>query len=341
MITFIILHSLLFAAHSFLIFRYDNLYEQIRMNGATIQMSDEFLRVQKLAHNRPFFSRPDILAEEIGILQSGTRSMIYQYKNDIYRLHDLIVQHIKYLSVAAETGEEVMYPGQEYSLEQADMLQKRLDAVPPGDINALLEISAISAPLVEATEKNIEYAQKKLIFQDILAFKHEMLLLADMYRTNPTKTKTLDIKKFWIEFRTAFTRETLKNAPIEVLKLSLQQLKDGTQDYRNEATEIREKNRERRASWIETENKKWEKLATLPPVSPLPDMYQLIYVSLAKQMMYVYEDNDLILSTSITSGRNNFETIRGTFRIYTKQRGKTMKSPFPEEEYELWVDYWM
>jgi hypothetical protein len=311
------------------------------MNGATIQMSEDFLYVQKSAHNRSFFSRPDILVEEIGILQSGTRSIIYQYKNDIYRLHDLIVQHIKYLSVAAETGEEVMYPGQEHSLEQADMLQKRLEVVPPGDVNALLEISAISTLLIETTQKNIEYAQRKIIFQDILAFKHEMFLLADMYRTNPTKTKTLDIKNFWIEFRTAFTRETLKNTSFESLKLSLEQLKDETQEYRNEATAIREKNRERRATWIETENKKWEKLAILPPVSPLPDMYHLIYVSLAKQMVYVYEDNELILSTSITSGRNNFETIRGTFRIYTKQRGKLMKSPFPEEEYELWVDYWL
>lgn len=58
-------------------------------------------------------------------------------------------------------------------------------------------------------------------------------------------------------------------------------------------------------------------------------------------MMYVYEDNELMLSTPITSGRQNFETVRGTFKIYTKQRNKLMKSPFPEEEYELWVDYWM
>ena len=79
----------------------------------------------------------------------------------------------------------------------------------------------------------------------------------------------------------------------------------------------------------------------MPPVSPLPDIYQLIYISLAQQMMYVYEDNELILSTSITSGRRDFETIRGKFRVYTKQRGKLMKSPFPEEEYELWVDYWL
>lgn len=257
--TFLILHALVFGFHSFIIFRYDSLYAQIQSNGATIQMPDDFLRIQKLAQNRSFFSRPDILAEEIGVLQSGTRSMLYQYKNDVYRLQDIIVQHIKYLSVAAEVGQELVYPGQEKSLEQAEMLQKRLDSVPPGDIHQLVEISELSTYFVETTQENIEYAQKKLIFQDILAFKHEMLLLADMYRINPPKTKILDIKKFWTKFGTTFTRETLKTAPIEVLKLSLQQLRDATQEYRNEATEIRVKNRERRASWIETENKKWEK----------------------------------------------------------------------------------
>jgi lipoprotein-anchoring transpeptidase ErfK/SrfK len=92
---------------------------------------------------------------------------------------------------------------------------------------------------------------------------------------------------------------------------------------------------------VQTENKKWAAGEMLPPISPVPDAYQLIHVSLVKQMMYIYEDNELILSTPITSGRNNFETIRGTFRVYTKQRGKTMKSPFPDEPYELWVDYWL
>lgn len=339
--TFFLLHGLVFAFHSFVIFRYQTLYSQVQANGAAIQMPENFLRVQESAQYRSFFSRPDVLAEEIGVLQAGTRSMIYQYKNDIYRLHDTIVQHIKYLIVASEVGQELIYPGQARSLEHANMLQKRLELAPPGDINTLIDISTLSKSLVETTQKNIEYAQKKLIFQDILAFKHEMLLLIDMYRLNPPKEKMIDTKKFWKEFSTLFSREKLTTETSEVLRNSLEQLKFSTQKYRDAATEIRTKNRDRRASWVATEQEKWNKLALLPPTSPLPDIYQLVYVSLAKQMMYVYEDNELILSTSITSGRNNYETIRGTFRIYTKQRGKTMKSPFPDEEYELWVDYWM
>jgi len=340
-VTFVALHSILFAIHSFIVFRYDSLYEQIRSNGATIQMSPDFLRVREEAHRRSFISRPDILAAEIGMIQSGSHSMVNQYKNDTYRLQDKIVQHIKYLALAAEVGQELMYPGQEQSLEQMKMLQSRLDVIVPGDINALALLSDVSSRLVETTQRNIEYAQKKLVFQDILSFKNEMLLFTDMFRLNPPQKKILDSKKFWNEFRDIFSRDILKTTPSETLRISLQELKITTQEYRGAASELRMIHRKRRAPWIETENKRWETLGTLPPTSPLPNIYQLIHISLAKQMIYTYEDNELILSTSITSGRNNYETIRGTFRIYTKQRGKTLKSPFPDEPYELWVDYWL
>lgn len=300
-VIFLALHTLVFAIHSSVVYRYDSLYQQIQNNGATIQMPEDFLRTRELAHGRSFFSRPDILAEEIGMIQSGIRSMVYQYKNDIYRLHDTIVQQIKYLSVAAEAGEELMYPGQTESSAQAAMLQKRLDTIPPGSISELVALSALSTDLVETTQKNIAYAQRKLILQDILSFKHEMLFLADMYRTNPMKTKTLDIKRFWNEFSVTFSRVTLKTATNDVLKTSLQELQTVTMKYREDGAVIRANARERRASWVETENKKWEKIGTPPPVSPMPDSYSLIYISLAQQMMYVYEDNELILSTLITS----------------------------------------
>ena len=90
---------------------------------------------------------------------------------------------------------------------------------------------------------------------------------------------------------------------------------------------------------VAEEVKKWTEKS--PPEAPFSDIYTQIYISLADQMMYVYEDNELILSTLITSGRSGFTTIRGTFKVYTKQRNRLIKSPFPDVEYELWVDYWI
>lgn len=339
--TFIFLHAIVFAFHSFTVFRYESLYDQIQARGAIIQMSDDFLRTHNRAHNRFFWTRPDILSEEIGIMQSGTISMMSQYKNDTYRLHDTIVQNIKFLSISAELGQELIYPWQEEVLRQASVIQKQLRLIPLGDINQLTALLQTSSDLVQATQKNIDYAQKKLILQDILAFKHEMIFIADVYRMNQLKPKTLDIKEFWSDFRIAFTELALKNDTPETLSATLWVFKTTTQAYREGIVDIRLKNWERRIPWVEAEQKKWTDPSTFPPLSPLPDVYSLIYISLEKQMMYVYEDNELILSTSITSGRQNFETIRWIFHIYIKQRGKLMKSPFPDQEYELWVDYWL
>lgn len=159
-------------------------------------------------------------------------------------------------------------------------------------------------------QKNIAFAERKLILQDILAFKHEMLFLADVYRLTPIKKSPLDTKVFWKDFSISFNRNTLQNSSTDELQSLLNYHKTLTQGYRDEATNARAVAREKRAAWVETEMKKWETSTTGIPISPLSGVYQLIYISLAEQKMYVYEDNELIISTSITSGRNNFETIR-------------------------------
>jgi hypothetical protein len=128
-----------------------------------------------------------------------------------------------------------------------------------------------------------------------------MLFLADIYRLSSIKKSTLDTKVFWKDFSISFNRNTLKNSSTDELNRLLQYHKTLAQGYKDETTKARTIAREKRAAWAETERKKWETSTTGIPVSPLPDIYQLIYVSLAKQMMYVYEDNELILSTSITS----------------------------------------
>jgi hypothetical protein len=128
-----------------------------------------------------------------------------------------------------------------------------------------------------------------------------MLFLADVYRLSSIKKPSLDTKVFWKDFKASFTRNVLKNSSTEELTTLLKQLKSLTQDYRDTAAQARAAAREKRAAWVATEEKKWEASTTGVPTSPLPEVYQLISISLAKQMMYVYEDNELILSTSITS----------------------------------------
>ena len=67
---FAFFHALVFAWHSFVVVRYDRLYEQVQEKGATLQMPESFLKDYDKARKRTFLTRPDIFAREIGIIQS-------------------------------------------------------------------------------------------------------------------------------------------------------------------------------------------------------------------------------------------------------------------------------
>lgn len=89
-----------------------------------------------------------------------------------------------------------------------------------------------------------------------------MLFLADVYRLTPIKKPLLDTKVFWKDFSISFNRNTLKNSSTDELKSLLQYNKTLTQGYRDEASKIRAIAREKRAEWVDTEQKKWETSTT-------------------------------------------------------------------------------
>ena len=62
--------------------------------------------------------------------------------------------------------------------------------------------------------------------------------------------------------------------------------------------------------------------------------YIVIYIS--KQKLYYYEDGKLVLSSPVTTGRNN-ATRTGNFKIKKKARNTTLKG----KDYESKVQYWM
>lgn len=108
---------------------------------------------------------------------------------------------------------------------------------------------------------------------------------------------------------------------------------------RIEAAKIRAQYKAKRAKLVAREKEKWGD--TSMPDAPLGDVFSQVYVSTKYQRLYAFEDGELILSTPVTTGRTTHQTIRGTFKIYSKERDHLMKSPFEDEDYELWVDYWM
>lgn len=62
-----------------------------------------------------------------------------------------------------------------------------------------------------------------------------------------------------------------------------------------------------------------------------------VVIDLSDQRLWLYDDNDLLLSTSIVTGTNETPTRKGLFKIYKKQTDRYLTG----EDYHVHVDYWM
>jgi lipoprotein-anchoring transpeptidase ErfK/SrfK len=77
------------------------------------------------------------------------------------------------------------------------------------------------------------------------------------------------------------------------------------------------------------------------PQAPIKGESKLIYINLLSQTMYLFDQDKLISTNYITSGKKGFETPPGKYAIFSKERQKYLKSPFKDIEYNLLVQYWM
>lgn len=336
---FVLFHLGVFFWHHFLVYRYDVLLKEITREGTIVEMTPAFQKVYAVAHERSFFTRTDTTIREALILQDGIRSLINQYQKDIHRMRDAIIQNIQSLRTVHEAGAEMVFPERGEIAERANYLETQLAIHREARTESLEDFVKISDEYVKKASADLERTKKALIVQDITALKQEIILLESIYRMNKQATLSFNQKVFKKIYNESFTALNLKNKTSEQLQVDFSLLSDLLDPYRIESIEIRKVAREKRASLVAKEAEKWKELS--PPEAPFSAIYDQIFISLKRQMMYVYEDNELILSTPITSGRQKYETVRGTFKVYTKQRNKTMRSPFPDIDYELWVDYWL
>lgn len=254
-------------------------------------------------------------------------------------MHDTVAQNIQSIRTIVEVSETTIFPEREEALQHANYLETQLASDRTTRLEPLDTLVKLSEQYSAKARADLERAEKNLVIIDIDSLKHEITFLDSVYRVNQNTALSFDPKIFNKMYQEFFSAALLKSENSEQLRASWTTLSDLLVPYRIESREIRKVAREKRADIVAKEAEKWTEKK--PPEAPFYDIYDQIYISLKDQMMYVYEDGELILSTSITTGRRNYETVRGTFKIYTKQRNKLMKSPFPEEVYELWVDYWM
>lgn len=109
--------------------------------------------------------------------------------------------------------------------------------------------------------------------------------------------------------------------------------------YREYLSEIRAADRSRRTPWRAAVIAELPDLSSRP--SPYPAIYSLIEIDISEQKLYAYEDGELIMVTPITSGKRGYGTIQGMFEVGRKQTKKLLISPFSDDPYRLWVDYWI
>lgn len=334
----IFFQSVLLLSHQFLVYQYHKITYQI----AYTQFPHEPDGVEAPQNwLRSIFTRPDILLQEVRFLYASFSASQQEYQHRGTQYRDRISQNIDYLWQVAQRGEAISFAGVEDTERYARRFHNELIDATPGDLPTLFDISTASDTVVAKIQQDMDFTERRLVLQDILAFEREMYFITDIYRMEDEKSE-FDIRAFWRDFSSLFSEKTLRDTPVS-------ELRNAYQDLVSQSTEYREHGQVLRAEAYQDSQALISQYSSLPPdlrISPLPGVYSLIFISLAEQMLYAYQDGELILATPITSGRNDYETVRGTFAIQARQRGKYLESPFtkdPEDPmyYKLWVDYWM
>ena len=186
-----------------------------------------------------------------------------------------------------------------------------------------------------------------MAYAQVLGFKNNIAAAHDFYRLRYRYSEEKNrLRDFLDVFFQNFTEEFIRTASPEVLVARVKELRPQIQDTLDVYFEEKKQERAKRMPYVLAQEAIWKKRGKTPPPPPYRNRFKQIFISLADQYMFAYEDGDLVMSTPITSGRRDFETARGTFAIYSKVRGKYLESPFTDDEddpeyYKLWVDYWM
>lgn len=303
----VLCHTLLFFGHQFFVYRYDVLYEEATGEGTLVVMPADFQLSHTVAEKRSYLTRPDILFREAVTLQRGIRSLISQYRNDFYRMRDTIAANMQSLRTIIELSDGMVFAEREEVNHRASYLEGRLTMNKDEREESLEQLVKLSGEYVEKASIDLERTKKALVMQDITSLKHEIIFLDSLYRVSSGTTLKFDQKVFNKLYQESFTEEKL-NQKADDLRASWQTISNLLDPYRIESREIRRLAREKRINIVAEEAKKWTDKK--PPEAPLSNIYDQIYISLPEQMMYVYEDGDLIISTPITSGRQNYQTVR-------------------------------
>lgn len=230
----LLVHTLLFFGHQFLVYRYDVIYAEATGEGTLVIMPEDFQRLHGIAARRDFLTRSDILAREAISLESGVRSLINQYRHDFYRMQETITSNIQAMRTVIEVGETMAFPEREEVIHKANDLEAKLNLSKDLREESLEELVEKSKQHLLKAKNDLERTKKALILQDITSLQHEITFLDSVYRVTPGATLKFDTKGLNKLYTESFSEEQLmKNA--DELRAAWSTLSNLLDPYRSES----------------------------------------------------------------------------------------------------------
>lgn len=181
------------------------------------------------------------------------------------------------------------------------------------------------------TFKGISSIEEKLKFSDIEKFI-DVDRKDNVFNISFNKDKVLNyVKKLDEEYRTIYRAYQYRSTEGESVELKNNQGIGFDLDYKKSVDEI--------IRCLEEEDEN----IVLPldkNISKLTSTY--VEISLAKQRMRIVKDGNVVLETSVVTGKDKTPTNRGVFLIYSKEKNRILKGLNDDgSKYAVSVKYWL
>jgi len=308
--------------------------EKLSYNGLD-QLQDDLERLQSEKDEMTLFSGYSKIKDIANQTKEREEELNKKYKSKIEKSRELLELNLEAYQIELIDTENI-------TIQNREELENYINYFTESFVEIDLNLNDYNDLLKELEQKNVilttqvDTTQKKILFESLIEMEAEAEELAAFFEKRGMEQQQEDMNQFLSKAKDI---RVLQKYQEKNYKEIVSVLEDHVYPILNKSREEQQKTYDKeiaqREVWIEQEAKKW--IGKLPPKAPKEGIWKQIYINIWSQKMYLYEDEQLIFSTYITSGKLSTPTVRGSFSIYQKTPGRYLSG----DGYRLWVDYWM
>lgn len=270
--------------------------------------------------------------------QNIKKNIENEYKNELEKTQNGVAESLELLQKTMKNNEFIKVENTEIYRDLLTHAKNKQKSKDLGELNLLNQDLKKGLTLykneVEDSKKADLISSLKTTLNDVenlQTYANEKNNWQIQSQINDFKTRVDNFTALENVKKTSF-EELEKVSQNEILPI-LAKTKSDVEKLKVEEAAIRQK-------LIDAEKNNWQNQSA--PQAPLgATVPKQIFVKLSTQRMYLYDQGEIIKSGAVTTGKEKFETVTGTYAIYAKKKGAVLKSPFPDIEYEIPVDYWI